>query len=353
MRFFLAALLLLPIAPRAAARTLLVLPDGAGSTIQAALDAAAPGDTVLVACGTYFESLAMRPGVALRSATGAADCVTIDAGGAGRGILCDGVDASSLIEGITFTGGSLAHPCEDPGLGAYCMGAGMLCIGSSPLVRRCVFAGNESDDNGGGVTCVYSSPTFVECEIRDNAAHVGGGFVSAFPPGEPVLVHCVIAGNAAETDGGGVYVYDTALSVSGCTITGNSAGEDGGGIFWISGATLAVEQTIVSHSSSGEAIHCGLGASVPELDCSDLFGNAGGDWLGCIAAEIGVAQNFSADPLFCDPDGGELTLEGSSPCAPSGPCALVGALGVGCVATAAPAAAVQSTSWGAVKTRYR
>jgi hypothetical protein len=118
-------------------------------------------------------------------------------------------------------------------------------------------------------------------------------------------------------------------------------------------AALTVEHTIVSHSSSGEAIHCGLGASVPELDCSDLFGNAGGDWLGCIAAEIGMAQNFSADPLFCDPDGGELTLEGGSPCAPSGPCALVGALGVGCAATAAPGAAVRSTSWGAVKSRYR
>lgn len=347
--------LALPLAaPAAEARTVTVRPDGSGGapTIQAGLDAAAAGDTVLVACGTYFETLTMKSGVVLRSETGDPDCVTVDARGNGRVVLCEEVDASSEIVGLTFTNGRLVSPCDDPGLGAYCMGAGMLCVASAPRIRNCAFVANDSPDNGGGVTCVFSSPRFVDCVFRDNAAHVGAGLLSAFPPGHPELVRCLFTGNAATTDGAAIYVFGTELTVTACTIARNAAGEDGGGIFWISPAPGTVERTIVSSSLGGEAIACGLGASVPQLSCCDLFGNAGGDWTGCIGAQAALAGNFSADPRFCDPERGVFTLDGSSPCAPSGECDLVGALGVGCAVTAAHAD-VRATSWGSVKSLYR
>ena len=118
-------------------------------------------------------------------------------------------------------------------------------------------------------------------------------------------------------------------------------------------SAIRLENTIVAFSahtwSSGKVVHCGAGASI-ETACSDLFGNDGGDWIDCIADQAGMNGNFSADPLFCDPEAGDFTLRANSPCAPPGAtgCGLVGALPVGC----GPVSVVEET-WAGIKARYR
>jgi hypothetical protein len=68
------------------------------------------------------------------------------------------------------------------------------------------------------------------------------------------------------------------------------------------------------------------------LTCCDVYGNAGGDWVGYIADQAGINGNFSADPLFCDTANGDLHIFNASPCAPANnSCGvLIGALDVGC-----------------------
>ena len=125
-------------------------------TIQAGIDSAAAGDTVLVACGTYTwtgegtgESgtlIRMKSGVWLRSETGLPDCVTIDAENQGRILYC-GYKSDSVIEGFTFAGGT-----KSAGGGA------IYCSYSSLTVLHCVFSGNSAAD-GGGMYCQSSSLT--------------------------------------------------------------------------------------------------------------------------------------------------------------------------------------------------
>ena len=73
-------------------------------TIQLGIYAASSGDTVLVACGTYYEhDIVMKSRVCLRSEAGDPTCVTVDALHQGVGIYCSDVNPATTIEGLTIT----------------------------------------------------------------------------------------------------------------------------------------------------------------------------------------------------------------------------------------------------------
>jgi hypothetical protein len=119
-----------------------------------------------------------------------------------------------------------------------------------------------------------------------------------------------------------------------CTFYENSATQ-GGGILTANNASVAVENTIIASGTSGAAVACVVGSAVL-LSCSDLYGNSGGDYVGCVSGELGVSGNISEDPLFCNAEGGDFKLGSNSPCAAdsSTGCGLMGAFGVGCTPTA-------------------
>lgn len=89
------------------------------------------------------------------------------------------------------------------------------------------------------------------------------------------------------------------------------------------------DRCILAFSEDGAAATCASGADVT-LTCCDVFGNDGGDYVGCLEGQDGANGNISADPLFCGP--GDRTIDWSSPCAPpnSGGCGLIGALPPAC-----------------------
>jgi hypothetical protein len=116
--------------------------------------------------------------------------------------------------------------------------------------------------------------------------------------------------------------------------------------------TPSIENTVIAFSSSGGAICCTTERDAPVLTCCDLYGNSGGDWVDCVEDQYGINGNISEEPLFCDPENGDFTLQDCSPCAPfslpNPECDLIGAWPVGCGGT--PTA---RSTWGAVKVLFK
>ncbi|MCK4510735.1 hypothetical protein KAW64_03300, partial [bacterium] len=290
-------------------------------TIQAGLNVAGFGDTVLVACGTYYEHDISwtRSGITLRSETGEPDCVTVDAQGLGR-VFYVGTGMSSRVrmEGFTITGGSAP--------GSY--GGGMYWYHSDPhsSIANCVFTDNDAS-YGGGVAIRTCSPQFTYCWFGDNTAYYDGGAVYVIY-GSPGFGYCTLSGNSAGRDGGGVHLDPISNAcLYNSTLFGNSAGSGRGGGVRVQGCSYPViHETIIAFSTQGDAVSWD-GGGVLTTRWSCVFGNAGGDSLpGC------HHDNIFEDPLFCDAENEDFTLHADSPCLPeNNPWnLLIGAHDLGC-----------------------
>ena len=190
---------------------------GDHSTIQAAIDATAIGDTVLVSPGTYFESELRYAGKAIvvRSLDPSDPLIVaatvIDADSSGPVFVFDGSeDRNSVLTGLTITGGSAQE------------GAGIVCAAASPLISDCRLVDNVAMSQGGGIHCDAASPTIRACEIEGNgAAHAGGG-VSCVLGAYPHIVDCTLLDNGAFR-GGGVYCFASSPTIERSLVRGNTA----------------------------------------------------------------------------------------------------------------------------------
>ena len=351
-----------------------VKPDGSGDapTIQAALDSSVAGDTVLVAAGTYYEhDIVMKSKVALVGELGA-DSTIVDAQQLGRVLYCQGTDSATSIDGITLTGGFITVGGAFGGSGAFvessfvaitnCIvndnqteyeGGGLYFGFSTAVIAGCDIRNNSADRNGGGIQSRSSTLSLSDVSFSQNTATLRGGGIGSYS--SPItLSHVSFLSNQAEYGGGtwnvdadldmeytffsnndaadiagGAYCGNNSPTITNCTFTGNSAGNLGGGLcLW--NATPIINSTIISFSVQGAAIGSQDSISAPTLTCSDLYGNAGGDWTTLIADQAGTNGNFSADPHFCDAPGGDVGLHGGSPCIDAPGCGLVGAHGQSC-----------------------
>lgn len=106
-------------------------------TIQAGINSAVDGDTVLVADGTYIgtgnKNLTFGgKAIAVRSENGPESCI-IDCQNSGRGVYFNSdEDTCSVFSGFTIT-----H-------GYYWAGAGIYCVYSSPTISDCYLVENTA-----------------------------------------------------------------------------------------------------------------------------------------------------------------------------------------------------------------
>jgi hypothetical protein len=67
------------------------------------------------------------------------------------------------------------------------------------------------------------------------------------------------------------------------------------------------------------------------IECTNIYGNPGGDWDGFPPGTDTLFGNLSADPMFCDTSSLDLHLVPGSPCVDAPECGQVGAFGIGCL----------------------
>jgi hypothetical protein len=266
------------------------------------------------------------------------------------GGLCCRASASPTLDGCVFTnnvgymGGAILCVNSSPEItnvifvadSADFGGAIMTREGSSPTITGCSFTDNWGECEGGAI-CGYfdASPTVTCCTLKGNGALYRGGAVLFTDDSVPIVLRCTFAGNSTGFEGGAANCCGSAeVLFRNCTFYGNSAGNGGGVLVCGCSSDATLENSILAFSTQGEAVYCWSNGSAT-LSCCDVYGNAGGDWVDCIAGQEGQNGNICADPLFCDADGGNFTLHGSSPCLaghhPEGyDCGLMGAWPVGC-----------------------
>lgn len=199
-------------------------------TIQAAIDAAVPGDAIVVAPGTYNENINFNAkNITLTSIDPdnpeVVAATIIQGDGATSVVTFSGSeDASCHLAGFTITGGHTNEPQH---------GGGIRGSGTTAKISNCYITGNSAYRRGGGLFDCDGPITY--CAISDNsvrspATTEGAGLHSCDGP----ITNCTISNNSSGSFvesgfGGGLYACDGPIA--NCIITDNSAGGNGGGLY--------------------------------------------------------------------------------------------------------------------------
>ncbi|NQU66962.1 MAG: hypothetical protein HQ510_03380 [Candidatus Marinimicrobia bacterium] len=274
-------------------------------TIQAGIDVASDGDTVLVDIGSYVENINYHgKNIVVGSQFLTTDDTSyisqtiIDGDHNGTVITFNsGEDSTAIFCGFTLINGQ-GYDLEEAGHNFSA--GGITCWESSPSISNVIIKENTAHAYGGGISFYESNSKVENTTISDNSAGTGGGIYCA--SSSPSLLKVLIIDNTANQGGGIVCTTGSNPGLEYVTISNNSADYYSGGVFCIN-SQLSLTNSILWNDSPNEIY---IESSSVTISFSDIQGG----WVG--------EGNIDSNPFFCNSDNGDYSLAENSPCVGTG-----------------------------------
>jgi uncharacterized repeat protein (TIGR01451 family) len=286
--------------------TLDVCLDGcAFAQVQAAIDAAAPGDLIRVAHGTYTETITVSKAVTLEGGySGPPDWrrsisayPTVLDGHGVNSVIRITSGASPTIDGFIVTGGNAS------------LGGGISVSSGSPKLSHNIIKNNYATTYGGGIYMIGrgTSPVFDGNQIISNTTYNNGGGIFVDDDASPVLINNVIARNRASSNGGGIYLdYYSKPTIVNNTIVANNLGPSWAneGIYMCNSPSPVIVNNIIYGQNCG--IY-GIPLTIT-LDYNDFWSNSS-NYCGVSPGLHDISEN----PRFVAPGSNNYHLRWDSP----------------------------------------
>jgi parallel beta-helix repeat protein len=230
-------------------------------TIQAGINAAADGDTVLVAPGTYTENINFMGKAITVTSSGGPTATTIDGGQQGTVVsFITNEPRSAVLNGFTITDDGPPLPTAVNGTVA-----GIFVDGASPTITNNIITNNRGYGIEVSFASAYISANTITntstagnpsgdygCDYDDGDGVYIAGTNTAFDP--PVIDHNTIEQNVGHCLGGGIGLYAASPStvISNNIIANNQSLGYGGGVYEVNGS-VSLYQNLIYNNVSGVA----------------------------------------------------------------------------------------------------
>ncbi len=191
------------------------------ATIQAGIDAAVTGDTVLVSDGTYqgegFRDIRfLGKAIVVRSENGREHCTI-------KGTADYASDYRAFIFDHNETDQSVLRDLSIIDFWRPGSGTGIMMFESFATVRHCEFRNNRNFGGGGAIDIILAPDTvsISDCVFSGNDAHNSGGAIKVSTSSIEFTGNTFI-GNVGSFDGGAVGLWQTTGTIADCVFDSNT-----------------------------------------------------------------------------------------------------------------------------------